>query len=296
MKGKWKAVVRLTRYKEYLCFVVVTTLLGAGAAQGNLGWKLLGVLVANWLAVGFSFMINDVEDAEDDCLTPGKAMRNPVSAKELSKTEGVIAAMTVGIAAGILYASLGIKTMLAGWFCLGLGYLYSWKKVRLKAVPVLDVISHGFMLAGLQLLAAVYAFEPIPVSSWLWPLIFVATISMYGQLFNEVRDFEGDRKAGVTHTANFIGKRWASFLMLCFLVLGSSTGVYTMLWVNYIPIWVLAFTGILAIAMVIKPVFLSSNAKSVIEAHAGWQKPVEIAAAIGLGTWFVGPWFLNLMS
>src|SRR3990170_327081 len=100
-KNELRALVRLTRYKEYLAFVVVTSLLGAAAVTG--------------------------------------------------------------------------------WICLGTGFLYSWKKIRLKSIPVLDILSHGFMLAGLQFLAAVYAFSPERVSGWWTLLIFVSAISMYGQ-------------------------------------------------------------------------------------------------------------------
>jgi 4-hydroxybenzoate polyprenyltransferase len=59
------ALIRLTRYKEYIFFVMVTTFLGAIVGKGFFGWKLVGVLTANLLAVAFAFMINDVEDAPD---------------------------------------------------------------------------------------------------------------------------------------------------------------------------------------------------------------------------------------
>ena len=100
MKLKLAGLVRLTRIKEYLFFVTVTTLLGVTAGNGSWGMRLVAVLLANILAVGFSFMINDVEDADDDALNPQKVMRNPVSAQHITPRAGWIASW-IGVWPGI---------------------------------------------------------------------------------------------------------------------------------------------------------------------------------------------------
>ena len=88
-----KGIIKLTRFDEYVWFVIVTTCLGAaaGANGGSFGWQWIVALLANWAAVGFAFMINDVEDADDDALNPAKINRNPVSAGILTKREANIA-------------------------------------------------------------------------------------------------------------------------------------------------------------------------------------------------------------
>ena len=91
MSDKLRGVIKLTRFKEYIWFVIVTTLIGAATAGGEFGWALIGALIANELSVGFAFMINDVEDADDDALNPAKINRNPVSAGILTKREANIA-------------------------------------------------------------------------------------------------------------------------------------------------------------------------------------------------------------
>jgi 4-hydroxybenzoate polyprenyltransferase len=179
--------LRLTRFQEYTCFVIFTTLLGAAVARGSFGWPLIIVLVANWLAVGFAFMINDVEDAPDDALNPAKVKRNPVSAGDLSVRSGRAASFTGAVVAAALYAWLGLWPFVS--------YLYSWRRIRLKAIPVADLVSHALMLAGLQFFAAYFTFDRGPAWQWVFPLTFVVAISLYGQLFNELRDFEGDLKA-----------------------------------------------------------------------------------------------------
>src|SRR4030095_8491818 len=93
---------RLTRFNEYVAFVAITTLLGAAANHGSLGWPLLGVLAANWLAVGFSFMIKGVEDAPDDARDPSKAQRNPISSGILSARTGRMWSYGVAVLAAIL--------------------------------------------------------------------------------------------------------------------------------------------------------------------------------------------------
>ena len=109
MTNRLSGIWRLTRFKEYVSFVIITTLLGAAASRGSFGWLLIGVLVANWLAVGFAFMINDVEDAPDDALNPAKALRNPVSAGVLSPCIGRLLSYLVASMAALLYATLGLE-------------------------------------------------------------------------------------------------------------------------------------------------------------------------------------------
>ena len=82
---------------------------------------------------------------------------------------------------------------------------------------MIDLVSHGLLLAGLQFLCAYFTFAPNGGAQWIAPFIFVVSISLYGELFNEVRDLEGDLKAGVTHTAALVGERAAHVLMYSLL-------------------------------------------------------------------------------
>ncbi|MFN4293735.1 MAG: UbiA prenyltransferase family protein [Thermoflexales bacterium] len=212
-----KGLLQLTRYKEYVLFVTVTTLLGAKLGGGTFDLRLLIVLAANILVVGFAFMYNDVEDAPDDALDAKKAQRNPISAGMISPRIGRVACLIVSALVLGLYAMLGGMTFLLGALCLALAFLYSWRVARLKAVPVADLLSHGLSLAGLQFLCAYFAFDQGKPYSWLF-FLFVTLISVYGELNNELRDIEVDRKAGIRHTADLIGARWTKALMVASLV------------------------------------------------------------------------------
>jgi 4-hydroxybenzoate polyprenyltransferase len=289
LTGMW----RLTRFPEYVAFVVITTLLGAAAGRGSFGWPLIGVLVANWLAVGFAFMINDVEDAPDDALNPAKVFRNPVSAGSLSPRLGRYLSFLVAGLSASLYALLGLGPFLAGAACLILAYLYSWRRIRLKAIPIADLISHAAMLAGLQFLTAYLAFGGGTIPQWVFPLSLVLAISLYGQVFNELRDFDGDVEAGVTHTASYLGRRWAHLLMMIWLAIGAVAAVVTFFVIRLVPWWALALALVLAGLLFLFRLVTASRGWSAIALHQAFQKPIEGGVAIALAVWFASSWVLD---
>jgi 4-hydroxybenzoate polyprenyltransferase len=296
MRKQFVGLVRLARYKEFVSFVVITTLLGAAAGNGTFGWQLIVVLLANWLAVGFAFMINDVEDALDDALNPAKVKRNPVSAGDLSPRVGQAASFGVAILAAVLYALLGAWPFVVGATCLIIGYMYSWRQIRLKSIPIADLISHALMLAGLQFLAASLTFGHGPAWRWVFPLAFLVAISLYGQLFNELRDFESDVQAGVTHTASLVGRQVAHILMMTLFSIGVLSAIVTVFVVRLIPLWVLFVAAALAAILLIRPLFKLRRHHSALELQAPLQKPLEYAAAIAFAMWFVGPWVESVLQ
>lgn len=295
MKTRVHGLIRLTRFQEYVWFVLVTTLLGAAAGRGSFGWPLVTVLAANWLAVGFAFMINDVEDAPDDALNPAKLGRNPVSAGHLSVRWAKVFSFLAAALAAALYASLGLWPFVSGIICLALAYFYSARSVRLKAIPIADLVSHALMLAGLQFLTGYLTFAGGPAWEWVFPVSFVMAISLYGQLFNELRDLEGDRRAGVVHTAGLLGPRAAYLLMMGWFAVGVVSAGATVFVVRLIPTWVLLVIVGLAISLLWRPILRLSTDQSSIELQQSFQKPIEAAVAIGLVTWFAGPWSLAIL-
>jgi 4-hydroxybenzoate polyprenyltransferase len=289
MKRQLNGLIRLTRYKEYPFFVIFTTLLGAAAAKGTFGWKLAALLGANLLAVAFAFMINDVEDAPDDCLNPAKRKRNPVSAGDLSARNGRLAAFGVAIAAGLIYVFLGLWPLICGASCLGIAFFYSWRRVRLKSRPMADLVSHALMLAGLQFLCAYFTFQRVPFARWVFPFVFVVGISLYGEVFNEIRDLEGDRKASITHTASWIGRKAAYGLMLGLLLVAIGSGVYTLIVIRLIPLWVLLLWAAYAALLMIPGMLHLRRHASPVSLQESFHKPIEIAGAFALLLQFIGP-------
>lgn len=283
LPSRLKATVALMRLREIVPFVLVTTLLGANVGGARPGLRLLVVLLGNLLVVAFAFMINDVEDAPDDALTPAKAARNPISAGRLSPRTGYGASLAVAIGGLTLYAALGMWPLALGGLCLAFGLLYSWRQVRLKAIPVADLLSHVLMLAALQFLCAYTAFQP-GGQPWLASCLFVVAISMYGQLFNQLRDLDGDRRAGVNHTAARIGPR-ATYALMILLLLAALALLALSVWQGSVPLWTMGLAAGLSPIMLIVPVRRARLAGSVTGTHASFHEPVLLLFVIVLLAW-----------
>ncbi|MBN1312506.1 MAG: UbiA prenyltransferase family protein [Anaerolineae bacterium] len=210
--NRLSSLIRLTRWREHLPFTVPLTAVGALLAHRPLDWRLLAVIAANCLAVSYAFMINDIEDALDDALEPERAARNAITCGEISPRAGWAFSTLIVAGAVLLFALCGAWTLGIGGTTLLLSHTYSWRRVRLKAWPVVDVISHGLMLGGLLILAGHFAYNPVPGWGWL-PVFSIILFSVYGQLYNQIRDYEMDKAAGLKNTAILVGLRITRFLV-----------------------------------------------------------------------------------
>jgi len=290
LKKTIKGIAKLTRFDEYVYFVVITTLLGVTSAKGIGDWRLFIVLAANWLAVGFAFMINDIEDAPDDALSPRKINRNPVSAGLITPQIARIATFIVGLLSAFLFSLLGFLPFIFGLFSLILGYLYSFRGVRLKTIAFFDVFSHCLMLAGLQFLCGYFTYATRLSQYWFWPFTFVMSISIYGELYNEIRDLEGDRAAQLRHTAIILGDKVSHILMLATLAMGIFSGFISFVIIDLIPLWVFAVMAGLAAIFVIPPILKMRRGDLSMAIQGALQKPLERAASIALLLQYLLPW------
>jgi len=216
LKTQLRGLIRLTRWQEYVPFVIPLTILGALLAARPHGialdWRLVAVTVANILAVAYAFMINDIEDAPDDALDPDRAARNPVTSGEINARIGYNACRIVAAGTLVFYALGGGTVLLIGVATLLLSHLYSWRSVRLKAYPVTDIVSHSLMLSGLLLLAGYFIYHDNP--GIVWFVAACATLfSVYGQLYNQLRDYDMDKAAGLLNTAILLGETRARIMM-----------------------------------------------------------------------------------
>lgn len=207
---------QLTRAREHVPFVAPLTVLGALLAVHQTGSALdlrLGIVVAaNVLAVAFAFMINDIEDAEDDAADPDKAARNAVSLGTLTPRRARTWSTLAAILAAALYAAAGGWVAPIGLAILVLSLLYSWRRVRLKSLPIVDVASHSLMLGGLLVSSGSAAYDPNLDTTWTMAVIATA-VSAYGQLYNQIRDRHADRAAGLRNTVAFVGVGYAKWMM-----------------------------------------------------------------------------------
>ena len=107
--------------------------------------------------------------------------------------------------------------LVVGFLLLLSNVLYSYRKIRLKAVPIVDIITHMFMLSSGPFLTVYYVYRgSLDLNAFIMFIIF-NILSGYGQLENETRDYETDVKTNVRTTAVVLGLRFANILKFVFL-------------------------------------------------------------------------------
>jgi 4-hydroxybenzoate polyprenyltransferase len=196
----------------------------------------------------------------------------------------------------LLYALLGVIPFIIGVISLIVGFLYSWRRVRIKSMPFVDLIIHCMMLAGFQFLPAYFAYTSLINSNFWWPFIAITSISMYGELFNELRDLEGDLKAGVKHTAAVLGERNSKLLANILLGIGIIALFITLFVVQLIPWWVLILMAVIAAILIVPPLLRVRRSQNMVQFQGSFQVPVQIAAALAMTIGCVGPWIISLLG
>jgi 4-hydroxybenzoate polyprenyltransferase len=284
---KMRGVIRLTRWKEYVTWVFPLTAFGALLSGKPMDFRLLLVMLANTLVVAYAFMINDVEDAPDDAREAHRAAKNPITNGELTPLQGWAVSMLAAVATMVLFWLAGTQVFIVGMITLVLSHLYSWKPIRLKAFPVVDVVSHSLMLSGLLFLAGYYAYDSNPGPVWLVALV-VTLISVYGQLYNQLRDFDMDVQAGLKNTAITIGKRNAQMLMY------GSVGLAVVLFfvavaLQVVPLWVLVvpLIGIPALAFFTRPSATDSRGTKAVDFSGSIQTQALLVLNATVAVWLV---------
>ncbi|MFN3265703.1 MAG: UbiA prenyltransferase family protein [Deinococcales bacterium] len=283
--GVW----RLMRFQDYGAAVVFTTCLGVAAAGGTFGWKMVLVLVANWLVVGFAFMYNDVEDAPDDARDPKKVKRNPVTAGLISAKAANIASFAVVTIGFLLFIPLGTKALVLAGITAVLGFLYSYRPMRFKGIAVVDVVSHMLMLSSFQLLCGYFAFADTLNTAYIAPLLSMTAASAYGQMYNQVRDFEGDQKAGLKNTAGLIGKSAAMVLLQLLLAIAVIAGAYALFIQQIAPWWVFGFGFVLLCLAVLPGVVRGLMTNQFDQVHVTVINALPLVGTAMMAVWFIAP-------
>jgi 4-hydroxybenzoate polyprenyltransferase len=289
LQDQIRGLIRLTRWKEYVPFVIPLTVLGALLATRPNGialdWRLLAVTMGNILAVAYAFMINDIEDAPDDARDPARAARNPISMGEIGVRVGYNACRIVALVTLIMYALGGLWALAIGVVTLLLSHLYSWRPVRLKAWPVTDVVSHSLMLSGLLLLAGYFAYHTHPGIVW-FVAAAVTLVSVYGQLYNQLRDFEMDKAAGLFNTAIVLGEQRTRFVMYASIGLAVAC-LLAAIFQGVFPLWL----GIVLLISIPISIFVSPKTDmrggAAVEMSGAMQWQALIIANLTVAAWLV---------
>ncbi len=209
--------------KDFMSYFFFPALMVAGIqASGihNTGTVTLALL-SNYALMVISFLYNDIEDRTEDSQSPGKRFKNPFGYNIMSIQKGYFLILCMASLA------LSLSYYLGGWKLSGIalsniaiGILYSYKKIRLKSVPVIDLLSHSYLLASVQILYFMNIKGAYIHTGSLFVLIGVTCISVGGSLYNQYRDFKDDQNADINNTANMIGRNYSFLLSKVFWSMG----------------------------------------------------------------------------
>ncbi|MFU8827509.1 MAG: UbiA family prenyltransferase [Brevefilum sp.] len=290
MKSTLTGLAKLTRLNEFGYFILITTLLGVAAAGGGFDQRLALVLLANGLAVGFAYMVNDIEDAPEDAFSGKNKQRNPISSGLISTKTAKTAARVFGLLAVGLYVLLGWWTFTFGMACLLLGILYSHKAIRLKSAALLNMVSRGLLQAGLPFLCAYFAFNTTLNRTWIWPFLFMVFLSFFYDLHDARRADEAERQTRQDRLAALLGYRFAAIMMTAVVILLGSSGIVSFFLISLVPAWVKVTISALFLLFFIPP-FLKFRRSQPPELIRGLLfNTLERAAAIGMCLQFLIPW------
>jgi 4-hydroxybenzoate polyprenyltransferase len=204
------------------------------------------------------FIINQLGDIDTDRLHIEKA-KLPVSSGRVSKKRAIIIALgffLLGLVFSLLVSQIFLLFILITYL---FALLYSFRPIRLKGRPFLDlmIIGIGFGSWAVVTAWAIYA----GASIFFFPLPFLPSSLLLGAGFfyagthgiHTASDWSADAQAGVNTTAVFLGPKKAtkigiSLIGIGLLLLYASVGYYTHLFwyglLKYKSIFLLIFLGL----------------------------------------------------
>jgi len=289
LREQLNGLIRLTRWKEYIPFVIPLTIIGALLAAKphdvSMDWRLIAVTLGNILAVAYAFMINDIEDAPDDARDPARAAKNPITSGQIGVRIGYAACRIVAAATLILYALGGVEVFFIGGLTLLLSHLYSWRPVRLKAWPVTDVVSHSLMLSGLLLLAGYFTYHNDPGIVW-FVALGATLVSVYGQLYNQLRDYDMDKAAGLHNTAIILGENNTRRMMYLSIALAAICFL-TAIVQGVFPFWLALVIPVgIGVSMLYRPT-TDMRGTVAVDASGLMQMQFLIITNLIVGVWLI---------
>lgn len=288
-KSTLSGLISLSRWKEQLPLATLTVLgaLVAFSISDNstrLDWRLFFVTAANFLAVTFAFMVNDIEDAEDDAKNFYSSKRNPISNGTLDIKTAWIASIIVAVLSFICYGIAALNNhlpvLIVGTINIILSLFYSWKPVRLKSSSYgLDIISHVLILSGMLLLTGYLTYSTEFHTAILMMFLACVLGSAYGQLYNQIRDFETDKEAGIMNITIRMGKPLTWIIAYSALAITIFCGFQAFAAMDYPSwlVWVVLGSSIFGFSYVW---FYGNNV------DASGKPAMDITGRLQIGVWF----------
>lgn len=226
-----KNFYRLSRLTHYLWLILFLTisLIWLISPQNLFSSKTIIVLLADIFLTGFGFSFNDIEDAEDDYYILEKRKRNPISSGNLTKKQGYVFSFLLLLTGLSLLLLINYLVFFIGVILAFVEFFYSWKNVRLKSIPVVDLVSHAIGFGFIQFLITYLIFRPLDLLVIPFLLIIIS-FSLIGDICQELKDFNVDKKTKIKNTIQKMGKSKIKKLLITttlIIIVGSIAVIFT---------------------------------------------------------------------
>lgn len=200
-----QVLARFTRIKAYwLTLFSVMALIFLISPQNLFSSRTVIVFLANLFLTAFGYAFNDVEDAADDYNILEKRKRNPIANGDLTRTQGYLISFFLLLTGLLLTLIISPLVFFLGLVLAFVGFFYSWRPVRFKSMPFVDLISHVIGLGVLQFLITYLTFRFFDL--FVIPfLMIIIPFSLMVEIFFELRDFNVDKKTNIKNTVQRLG-------------------------------------------------------------------------------------------
>ncbi len=197
---------RFTRLGDYVhVLILIFPLIFLISPDNLFSYKTVIIFLANLCLTAFGYMFNDLEDAEDDYHDVEKRKRNPIASGEITRRQSYLFNLFLLSAGLLLLLSISPFVFLLGVIYAFVGFFYSWRSLKLKSRPILDLVSHVLFLGVLQFLTTYVTFRPLDLSVVPF-LMIIVPFSMMNEVIHELKDFDVDKKTKINNTVQrFVG-------------------------------------------------------------------------------------------
>lgn len=226
-------IFSLTRLEAYMPMCFFSTIVGLSIVDSL--HSLLSLLIiglANTFAMIATCSFNDAEDVDDDMLA--SSTRNVIALGKASRNTGYLVAAIAAFSSIILAIMAGAIVFLIILVFLTITFLYSWRRVRIKAMPFWDVCTH-ILMGGLMFLSAAWSSkEGILLGKHVLVICSIFSLgTALALLTHQLYDYEDDIAANIRNTVIVLGKRkiyWIEgclyFVIACLLAYEYMSGIF----------------------------------------------------------------------
>ena len=206
--------IRPLRVSHYVMMLVFGLVYAGSYSQGFIWsaehvFEFAFIIVAIILAILFSIVTNNIADIEIDSISniQRPLVRGNISLENYQKLAAPFFVLAIGFAAVVSITAMFIILLFIGNY-----FIYSMPPLRLKRLPIISKAIIGlnsviFIMLGFHFVTGSIADFP---KSFILNFVLLLTLTVN---FIDIKDYEGDKKAGIKTLPVLIGLRPAKIII-----------------------------------------------------------------------------------